>query len=256
MKTAGFILVLLSLSLAACDARQIQDLKIDSRNPEAQNRSAANANSSPNSKANKAKKGKTMNDSNLKLVSLKARAENTDAALIIRYEVENHSDQTLYLWDRMIGYAGAEQIIDHDTAYVFYEEPKTVRIIRGDLPSPKTFGIGRKQIPYARILPPKGKLNGDIKLNHPIKENSPFYEPLKEENTGEVACSAIRLMIAWTPLRTGMKIDERTVGGEQVIAIRGFGWDSPFQEILEERISVPVDLLIYKTPFERMLPTQ
>ncbi|HRH46563.1 MAG TPA: hypothetical protein PKY82_33275, partial [Pyrinomonadaceae bacterium] len=170
-----------------------------------------------------------------------------------KYEVENHTEQNLYLWDGMIDYSGAEKGIDHDSAYVFFEEPKTLRVMRAVLPLPKSFSVGKKEIPFARALAPLSKLTGKITLKHPIKEYSPYYEPMTEENQKAEKFSEIRLLIGWTRPRTGMTITERQVGGEKVFALRG-GWQPPYQEILEEFLSVPGDLLTYSTPFERMLP--
>lgn len=197
----------------------------------------------------------TVAESDLKIVSLRAEAEKSESAVVIKYEVENHSEQQLYLWDRMIGYTNEGQTIDQDLAYVFYEQPHTVRVIRGELPLPEDREIGRKEIPFVRVFPPKSKLTGQIKLEHPIKEFSPYYEPLTEETRQLVKCSDIRLMIAWTRQREGMKITERTVGGEKVLAIRG-AWNKPYQEIAETRISLSTELLTYKTVFDRQMPLQ
>lgn len=199
------------------------------------------------------KKEEKMSDEFLKPVTLRAQAENTESALVIKYEIENHTEQTLYVLDGMIDYSGTEKGLDHDSAYVFFEEPKTLRIIRANLPLPKTFSVGKKEIPFARAMAPGNKLTGKITLKHPIKEYSPYYEPLKEENQKAEKFSEIRLMIGWTRVRTGMNIMEREVGGEKVYALRG-GWQPPYQEVLEEFLTVSGDVLTYTTPFERMLP--
>ncbi|MDQ4122186.1 MAG: hypothetical protein M3209_12170 [Acidobacteriota bacterium] len=200
-------------------------------------------------------KEKTVAEPELKTVSLRAQADKSESAVIIKYEVENHSEQSLYLWDRMIGYKNGSQIIDENLAYVFFEEPKTVRIIRAELPLPEDREIGRKEIPFVRIFPPKSKLSGEIRLENPIREFSPYYEPLSEETQQLVKFSDIRLIIGWTRTREGMKISERTIGGEKVLAIRG-AWGKPYQEIVETRISLSADLLIYKTVFDRQMPLQ
>lgn len=194
-----------------------------------------------------------MSESAIKAVSMTATAENTPAGLIVNYVVENHTDQSVYLWDLMIGYDDDKQKIDHDSAYVFYAEPKTVRLIRAELPLPKTFDIARKEIPFARALAAKSKLTGTIKLKHPVTEFSPYYPPPAEDAIKVVKCSEVDLLISWTPAKQGMQISERTVGGEKVFAIRG-AWAPPYQEILQETLPVQVDLTIYTSPFERMLP--
>jgi hypothetical protein len=194
-----------------------------------------------------------MSEDTIKQVTITATAENTAEALVVSYQVENKTDQALYLWDQMIGWKGNEKVIDHDIAYVFFEEPKTVRLIRADLPLPQLRLVGRKEIPYARVLPPRGTLSGKIVLKHPVKEYSPYYEPMTEEGRELRKCSEVRLMVGWTPPKPGMRIEEHNVGGEKLIAIRG-AWPPPHQEILEEKILVNVDLLTYTTEFERQMP--
>lgn len=200
-------------------------------------------------------KNDTPNEPSMKMVSITGKAEKTDSELVISYTVKNHSDESIYLWDRMIGYTDQGQTIDQSSAYVFFEEPSTIRIIAADLPLPENMDIGRKEIPYARIFKGKSSLTGEIKLQLPIKEFSPYYGPLDEENQEAKETTEIRLIIGWTRSRKGMKITERNVGGDDVIAIRG-GWSPPHQEIVEVRIPVKVDLLTYKTEFERQMPLQ
>lgn len=199
------------------------------------------------------RKKKMMNEETIKDVTMRAQAENTEDALVVTYEVENQSENMLYLWDQMIGWSGMTKVIDHDAAYVFFEEPATVRLIRADLPLPELRQIGKKEIPYARVLPPKGKLTGRIRLVHPVKEYSPYYEPLKDDEAELKRCSQVRLMIGWTPPKAGMNTQEHTVGGEKVIAIRG-AWAPPYANILEQFIPVNVDLMTYTTQFERQMP--
>ena len=157
------------------------------------------------------------------LISMKAKAEKIGDKLVVEYEIENHSDQILYLWDKMVGYKGSEQIIDEELAYVFFEEPKTIRIVRANLPLPFDRDVARKEIPFARAVKAKSKVTGKIVLPVPVKEFSPFYKRITEENNRIQHCQEIRLLIGWSELKEGMQIQERTVGGEKVLAIRG-GW--------------------------------
>ena len=76
---------------------------------------------------------KMMEESNA-TISLRAKAEKAGDKLIVEYEVENHSKETLYLWDRMVDYDDRGQFINQDLAYVFFEAPKTVNLIRANLP--------------------------------------------------------------------------------------------------------------------------
>ncbi len=244
--------LILLIFLIACNSPTVQNSAIANEKAPLKNESQTIA-ATENKPNTNLKKEEKMSDEFLKPVTLRAQAENTESALVIKYEIENHTEQTLYVLDGMIDYSGTEKGLDHDSAYVFFEEPKTLRIIRANLPLPKTFSVGKKEIPFARAMAPGNKLTGKITLKHPIKEYSPYYEPLKEENQKAEKFSEIRLMIGWTRVRTGMNIMEREVGGEKVYALRG-GWQPPYQEVLEEFLTVSGDVLTYTTPFERMLP--
>jgi len=218
------------------------------------NANSGNPISATDDKAGKHKEDH-MSDSVLPSVTMTASAENTTENLIVKYEVQNHTDQPIYIWDLMIGYSGNEQVIDKDAAYIFFAEPKTIRLIRAELPLPSTFDIARKEIPYARILANGEKISGMIRLKHPVKENSPYYPPVTSENEASVNCSEINLLVGWTRVRPGMQITERTISGQKVYAIRGT-WDPPHQEILQETMPVQAELFTYTTPFERMLPVK
>ncbi len=245
MRTRAAIFLLLA-ALAACGMRAAGDRPAAGEVPRA---------TAPTGQRDQGgdQEANMMNESVIKQVSMRATAENTKAALVIKYEVQNHTDQAAYLWDLMIKYEGSEQKIDHDGAYVFFEEPKTLNVIRAELPLPKTFDIARKEIPNARLLPPGGKLEGTVTLKHPIKEVSPYYPSLKEEEQAVANASVVNLMVAWTMPKPGMTITQRTVGAEKVFAIRG-SWAPPHQEIMQETFPIETPVLIYTTPFERMKP--
>jgi hypothetical protein len=194
-----------------------------------------------------------MNEYTIQPVSMKATAKNTNAGLLIEYTVENHTDQVHYLWDLMIKYEGNQQKIDHDGAYVFFVAPNTLNVIRAELPLPTAFDIARKEIPFARQLAGGAKLKGRVRLPHPVTEISPYYPPPKEDQQEKAVASEVVLMIGWTPVKSGMNITERNVGGETVFAIRG-AWSPPYQEVLQEKFAVSTDVTIYKDDFERQKP--
>lgn len=198
-------------------------------------------------------KDKKMNEDPLTQVKMNAKAEITGDKLKVSYEVHNLTDSDVYLWDGMIGFDGPEKVVNNDRAYVYYEEPNTVRMIRADLPSPTTFKIGVKQILFARLLKARSKLNIDFSVPYPLEEHSPYYERPTEEDKELKECTRIRLLVGWTPPRTGMTIEERDIQGAKWYKIRGF-WASPYQEILEQTIPLDVELFVYKSDFERQMP--
>ncbi|MBK9154974.1 MAG: hypothetical protein IPM25_12275 [Chloracidobacterium sp.] len=194
-----------------------------------------------------------MEEYSTKPLSMKATAKNTNAGLLIEYTVENNTDREHYLWDLMIKYEGKTQKIDHDGAYVFFVAPKTLNVIRAELPLPTAFDVARKEIPFARLLLPGGTLTGKVKLPHPVTEFSPYYAPPKEENQEKAVASEVVLAVGWTPVKPGMNISERDVGGEKVYAIRG-SWAPPYKELLQEKFAISVEVTVYKEDFERQMP--
>lgn len=198
---------------------------------------------------------KYMEELNLTGVTLQAKAEQSESQLTVEYEVENHSKQVIYLWDRMVGYNEDGQIIDPDIAYIFFDEPKTVDIIRADLPPPQKIRVASKEIPFVRTIDARSKVAGKIVLALPLVEFSPYYPPAEEENMETRHCSMIRLLLGWSEFRDGMQIREQTIGDEKVLAIRGV-WAKPYYKILEKQIPMEVDIKIYKSDFERQKPLQ
>lgn len=186
-------------------------------------------------------------------ISMNATAEVAGGRLVVNYDIENPTNSTVYLWDQMIGYKGGTQVIDEDGAYVFLEEPGTVRLVRANLPLPNDIDVSRKEIPFSRAIQPKGKASGKISLEIPVVERSPFYPKPPPEDSRSVNCTSVHLMIGWLEQKEGMQISERTVGGTKVLAIRGT-WPVPYHRIIEQKIPVAVEMTVYKTPFDRSLP--
>jgi hypothetical protein len=194
-----------------------------------------------------------MSEEKLAKVKLNAKAEIEGKSLVISYTVENSSDRDVYLWDGTFGWEGSTKVVDPNRVFIFFEEPDTVRVIRANLPLPNLRRITRKQILFGRLLKANSSLTGRTVLPQPTREHSPYYEPQKEEEYDMKKCSKIRLMIGWTPPKDGMKIVEKTINGEQWFSISGT-WQQPYQEILEQHISLDTELLTYTTKFERQLP--
>jgi len=246
-----FILVaaILALSNSSCGGRNI-----DGETAARPERTPTKAATATNKNVRKAVSKETqMNEDTFRPVRLQAAAEDNGEVLTVSYGLTNESDQLVYVWDQIVDYSSAEPKIDHDGAYVFFEEPATIRLIRANLPLPEDFDIARKPIPYARALERNGTLSGVIRLKHPVREYSPYYERLKDEESKTEDISQVRLIIGWTTVKPGMRIEERTVGGEKAFAIRG-AWEPPYQMTLEQRIPVKTRLETYTTAFERMMP--
>jgi hypothetical protein len=211
-------------------------------------------------------------ESALSHLSLTAKAEVTKDALVIEYEVQNDSGEVVYFWDRMIDYTtDGDQMISPDSAYVFFEEPRTLDVIRANLSLPKSVRVATKETPYVRAIAAGGRAAGRISLKLPVQEFSPYFgysgtetpvqaeieaePPFGVKNSEQREATQIRLMIGWTAFRPGMVLEEAIVGGEKVLLIKG-SWPQPYQQILEKRLDVKVPVYVAKDNFERTMPLQ
>lgn len=200
------------------------------------------------------KEGDKMETGNsLNPVKLEGKVEQKDDSLVIDYQLTNQSQQPIYVWDLLTGYAGGEEIINHELAYVCLEEPKTLRVARAVLRLPFDRDVYMKEIPYVRVVAPKETIKGKIVLPVPIEEYNPYYPPTEPENYKELESDKIRLLVGWTEAQKGMIISETTVGGEEVMMIRG-AWEGAIQHLAERSFSAQVKMKIRTDAFDRQMP--
>lgn len=193
-------------------------------------------------------------------VILIGEVKQENGSVVVSYELKNQSNNPVLAWDFMPGFANGEEAIDDSLAYVCYEEPSIMRVVRAVLPLPPDRDIYQKEIPYARTVEPSSSATGKIVLPVPLEEYNPYYidpEPKAgsglSENEKEVSITKIRLLIGWTEIRRGMIITDVEIGGKKVKMIRG-AWDGPLQQIAEADFSVNVKGLERTDRFDRRLP--
>jgi len=186
-------------------------------------------------------------------VTLTGKLSTVEDKLIIEYTVKNSGTHAVYLWDVLKDYQGQTEFINHDLAYVFYEQPATVRVVRAMLQLPFDRDIYMKEDPYVRLLPAGGTADGRIVLSTPVEEFNPFYPgPEKPEDEKEINCDKIRLIIGGNEMRPGMVLKKDKVGDEEVLQIKG-AW-TPLQLWVETTFRAPVKLKVRQDPFDRRLP--
>ncbi len=187
------------------------------------------------------------------LVELTGETMVNDQKLVVGYQIHNKGTQSIYLWDQMVDYPGGVESIDPDRAYVFWEHPKIVRVVRAALNAPRDHEVTSREIPYVREVPAGESVKGRISLPVPLTEFSPFYPPPKAP--AETTCDTIRLLIGWSEPREGMTFPPRMLHGKKVIAIRG-SWGKPWQRFAELTLKTSVQLHLYMEPFDRQMPMQ
>lgn len=184
-------------------------------------------------------------------LSMTSSAKVEGGKLVVDYTVTSNWSASLYVFDEMIAYDGqGKPKIDRSTAYAFYEEPSTLRLVRAVLNLPREKEVYALEIPYARELKPRGSLAGQIVLDLPVKEKSPFYAPPTEENSKKVDCATLRLLVGWTEYREGTKITEVDVAGEKTVRIRGSF--QPF--LLGNKHALSTEVIAHTTVFDRQMP--
>ena len=108
-------------------------------------------------------------------VSLSGKAVVENNKLVVDYTVTSTLPHSIYVFDKMIAYDDQGQPkIDPATAYVFWEEPSTLRLVRAVLTVPPNMNVYSLEIPFARELKPQGSLTGRIEFAMPVTEKSPF----------------------------------------------------------------------------------
>ena len=184
-------------------------------------------------------------------ISLTGKAVVEKDKLVVDYTVKNTLSHSIYVFDKMVAYdAQGQPKIDPFTAYCFWEEPSTLRLVRAVLTIPPNMNVYSLEIPYARELKPQASLTGRIELPVPVVEKSPFYQPPADENSKIVKCNKIRLYIGWTEDREGTTILEQTLGSEKGLRIRG----SFRPHLVRADLDASVDTVAHTDDFNRSLP--
>lgn len=184
-------------------------------------------------------------------MSLSAKAIKAENRLNIDYTLLNSQDKTIYVWDVMTNTVDNEQIVDPALAYVFWESPKTIRVVRAVLDEPPDLHPVVREIPFVREIKAHDSIHGRISLALPIQEYSPFYSPPAQSKS--IQCDGLHLVIGWIEQQQGMVISERKIGAQSVLALRG-SWPRPVQHIAEQIIPVYEALSVRQDEFYRGLP--
>ena len=184
-------------------------------------------------------------------VALGGHIKATAALLTIDYRLSNGEKTAIYVWDLMADHDDKGQVINRDLAYVCWEAPETVRVVRAALPLPPDFEVAKKEVPFVRKVLPGEAVTGRIALPVPVQEYSPFYPPAAKYR--EVLCRKVRLAIGWTAEQEGMQVQTRVVGGEKVLALRGV-WKGPVQKLAGGVFEGSVVLRMREDNFDRRPP--
>jgi len=185
------------------------------------------------------------------IVLLSAKVSQSDNRVVIDYTIQNNDDKTIYVWDVMTNIAADEQVVDPALAYVFWEQPNAVRVVRAVLDEPPDVHAVVRELPFVRKVPGHESARGQISLALPLREYSPFYSPASQFK--QVHCESLHLIIGWIEHQEGMVLSERKVSGQPVLALRG-SWPRPAQHLAEKILSFSCVLSVRQDDFDRRLP--
>lgn len=189
------------------------------------------------------------NENHLNNVNLTAEVEINDDSLLIKYNLENQSDEIIYVYDLLdIG-----DSIQEDLAYRCFEEPDTLRVVKAVLPLPLDRDVYMQEVPHIRSVDPNESIEGKINLPIPIMEYNPYYPLMNPDEQKETDINQIRLLIGWVNKRSGMKIAETNVGGTDVLQIRG-SWREPHYYLAETIVRTETKLMVRHESFDRRMP--
>ncbi len=186
-------------------------------------------------------------------VSLSVKLSKAQDHLIVHYVMRNVNSAAIYVWDVLPNNAHEEEVLDPELAYVFWEAPRTVRIVRAILDEPPDLHPVVRELPFVHKVLAHSSLQGRISLALPVQEYSPFYPPAAQSKLAH--CDNLHLIIGWIEHQKGMVVSEREVGGQPALALRG-SWPRPAQHLLNAKLTASLDLSVRQDDFDRRPPPQ
>jgi hypothetical protein len=186
-------------------------------------------------------------------VELQVTEKRRDATSIqFEYSVANGTAEPVYLLDRPShDIHGGGMVMDENFAHALFVAPDVVRIVRGILPLPLSYNVARRTPTFLTKVE-AGKIGvRSLQIALPLVERR-SYVSADEKPTGvKRLVSRVRFELAYTELRPGMKIGQRTFASGTEALLEG-RWDPPYQRILTFTFAIaPTELMLHSDPFER-----
>src|SRR4051794_1834588 len=91
----------------------------------------------------------TSNDQVFSGPTIRASARRDGDKIVVEYSIHNSYELEIYVFDQMIRYEGNKPVVDPTTAYAFFEEPGTIRLVRATLRLPMEKEVRVIEIPFA-----------------------------------------------------------------------------------------------------------
>ena len=200
--------------------------------------------------------GREMNDmaeTLTKAVELQVAEKRRDATSIqLEYRVANGTAEPIYLLDRPSrDVHGGGTVLQEDFANVMFAEPEIVRIVRGILPLPLDHPVARRAPTFLTKVEPGQTSVRSLRIGLPLIERRSYYADDEKPSGVKRLVSKVQFELAYTELRPGMKIGERTLDSGPEALLEG-RWTPPYQRVLTFTLAIaPTELMLHSDPFER-----
>jgi len=143
-------------------------------------------------------------------VQIGATLEVNDRQMSLVYRLRNASDVDLYVMDALFELKEGEVRIHDGLAYTLIDG-RRLTLLRGVLAIPPNVQVEAPEMPYARLLPAHGTLDGRFQSSLPLEYNNPY------DFSGGMAtfdCTVVTLRIGYLSSRE-LSAPPRRVPGRQ-----------------------------------------
>ncbi len=113
-------------------------------------------------------------------ITLRGSIAAADEKLRAVYEIENRSDEDVYVFDAIFRFRRGQPVIDNALVYTLIEHD-SITLFRGVLRIPRGKQVEAPDVPFARFLPRGHKLTGAIDAPLPLRFHNPYEWPQHEE---------------------------------------------------------------------------
>lgn len=188
-----------------------------------------------------------------KAVELQVAEKRRDATSIqLEYRVANGTAEPVYLLDRPSrDVHGGGTVLEADFANVMFAGPDVVRIARGILPLPLDHTVARRAPTFVTKVEPGETAVRSLRIGLPLIERRSYYADDEKPSDVKRLVSKVRFELAYTELRPGMKLGQRTLASGPETLLEG-QWAAPYQRVLTFTLAIaPTELMLHSDPFDR-----
>ena len=188
-----------------------------------------------------------------KAVDLQVAEKSRDATSIqLEYRVANGTAEPVYLLDRPSqDVHGGGMVIVENFANVLFAAPDAVRIVRGILPLPLDRNVARRAPTFLTKVEAGQAAVRFLQIALPLVERRSYFSDDEKPTGVKRLVSKVRFELAYTELRSGMKIGERKLDSGPEALLEG-RWAPPYQRVLTFTFAIaPTELMLHSNPFDR-----